>query len=625
MKKKQFKAESKKLLDLMINSIYTNKEIFLRELISNASDAIDKLYYESLTNKEVNIKKKDLEIRLIPNKEDRTLTIIDNGIGMSEKELENNLGTIAKSGSELFKEKMSDDKNMAIIGQFGVGFYSSFMVSDEVEVISRAYNSDKAYKWTSNGADGYSIEETDYDKCGTKVILHLKENNEDNNYDEYLEDYALERLVKKYSDYISYPIKMEEEKITKKDDKEEKKLEDKTLNSMVPIWKKQKSSVKDEDYNSFYTDKFYDYEAPLKVIRSEVEGRCSYTALLFIPSHAPYNYYSKDYEKGLELYSKGVLIMDKCADLLPDYFSFVKGIVDSEDISLNISRETLQENYQIKSIAKSLESKIKKELLKMLKNDRENYEKFFKDFGMQLKVGIYESYGMAKETLQDLLLFYSSKEKKMVTLDEYVSKMSDDDKIIYYACGETIDKIDLLPQVESAKAKDIDILYLTDYLDEFVLKVMMNYKEKNFVNVASSEADLESEDEKNELKKVNEEYKEMFTKMHDVLGDSVNEVAFTHRLKNHPVCLTSKGAVSVEMQKVMDAMPTDTGMKANTVMEINEDHPIAKKLKSLYEKKDFETLEKYSKILYAEARLIEGMSLDNPTEISNLVCEVLAK
>ena len=394
---------------------------------------------------------------------------------------------------------------------------------------------------------------------------------------------------------------------------------------MVPIWKKQKSSVKDEDYNSFYTDKFYDYEAPLKVIRSEVEGRCSYTTLLFIPSHAPYNYYSKDYEKGLELYSKGVLIMDKCSDLLPDYFSFVKGIVDSEDISLNISRETLQENYQIKSIAKSLESKIKKELEKMLKNDRENYEKFFKDFGMQLKVGIYESYGMAKETLQDLLLFYSSKEKKMVTLDEYISKMSDDDKTIYYACGETVDKIDLLPQVDAAKEKGIDILYLTDYLDEFVFKVMMSYKDKNFVNVASSEADLESDEEKDELKKVNEEYKEMFTKMHDALGSSVNEVAFTHRLKNHPVCLTSKGAVSVEMQKVMDAMPTDTGVKADTVMEINEDHPIANKLKDLYEKKDFETLEKYSKILYAEARLIEGMSLDNPTEISNLVCEVLAK
>ena len=625
MKKKQFKAESKKLLDLMINSIYTNKEIFLRELISNASDAIDKLYYESLTNKNIKVKKIDLEIRLIPDKDNRTLTIIDNGIGMTEVELENNLGTIAKSGSELFKEKMSDDKTTAIIGQFGVGFYSSFMVSDEVEVISKAYNSDKAYKWTSSGADGYSIEECDYEKCGTKVILHLKENNEDNNYDEYLEDYALERLVKKYSDYISYPIKMEVEITTKKDDKEERKIEDKTLNSMIPIWKKGKSSVKDEDYNSFYTDKFYDYEAPLKVIRSEVEGRCSYTTLLFIPSHAPYNYYSKDYEKGLELYSKGVLIMDKCSDLLPDYFSFVKGIVDSEDISLNISRETLQENYQIKSIAKSLESKIKKELEKMLKNDRENYEKFFKDFGMQLKVGIYESYGMAKETLQDLLLFYSSKEKKMITLQEYVSKMSDDDKTIYYACGETVDKIDLLPQVDAAKEKGIDILYLTDYLDEFVFKVMMNYKEKNFVNVASSEANLESDEEKDELKKVNEEYKEMFTKMHDVLGSSVNEVAFTHRLKNHPVCLTSKGEVSVEMQKVMDAMPTDTGVKATTVMEINEDHPIANKLKSLYEKKDFETLEKYSKILYAEARLIEGMSLDNPTEISNLISELLAK
>ena len=625
MKKKQFKAESKKLLDLMINSIYTNKEIFLRELISNASDAIDKLYYESLTNKNIKVKKKDLEIRLIPDKDNRTLTIIDNGIGMTEVELENNLGTIAKSGSELFKEKMSDDKTTAIIGQFGVGFYSSFMVSDEVEVISKAYNSDKAYKWTSSGADGYSIEECDYEKCGTKVILHLKENNEDNNYDEYLEDYALERLVKKYSDYISYPIKMKVEITTKKDDKEERKIEDKTLNSMIPIWKKSKSSVKDEDYNSFYTDKFYDYEAPLKVIRSEVEGRCSYTTLLFIPSHAPYNYYSKDYEKGLELYSKGVLIMDKCSDLLPDYFSFVKGIVDSEDISLNISRETLQDNYQIKSIAKSLESKIKKELEKMLKKTRENYEKFFKDFGMQLKVGIYESYGMAKETLQDLLLFYSSKEKKMVTLQEYVSKMSDDDKTIYYACGETVDKIDLLPQVDAAKEKGIDILYLTDYLDEFVFKAMMSYKDKNFVNVASSEANLESDEEKDELKKVNEEYKEMFTKMHDVLGSSVNEVAFTHRLKNHPVCLTSKGEVSVEMQKVMDAMPTDTGVKATTVMEINEDHPIANKLKSLYEKKDFETLEKYSKILYAEARLIEGMSLDNPTEISNLVCEVLAK
>ena len=623
MKKKQFKAESKKLLDLMINSIYTNKEIFLRELISNASDAIDKLYYESLTNKSIKVKKKDLEIRLIPDKAKRTLTIIDNGIGMSEEELENNLGTIAKSGSELFKEKMSDDKNMAIIGQFGVGFYSSFMVSDEVEVISKAYNSDKAYRWVSKGADGYSIEEVEYDKTGTKIILHLKENTEENNYDEFLGNYALERLVKKYSDYIAYPIKMEEETTTKKDDKEEKKIEDKTLNSMVPIWKKTK--CKDEDYNAFYTDKFYDYEAPLKVIRSEVEGRCSYTALLFIPSHAPYNYYSKDYEKGLELYSKGVLVMEKCADLLPDYFSFVKGIVDSEDIALNISRETLQENYQIKAIAKSLETKIKKELLKMLNNDRENYEKFFKDFGMQLKVGIYETYGMAKETLQDLLLFYSAKEKKMITLDEYVSKMKDDDKSIYYACGETTDKIDLLPQVEAVKEKDVDILYLTDYLDEFVFKVMMNYKNKNFINVASSDIDFESAEEKEELKKVNEEYQDMFNKMHDTLKENINEIAFTHRLKNHPVCLTSKGDVSVEMQKVMDAMPNSMGVKANTIMEINEKHPIALKLKELYKAKDFETLEKYSKILYAEARLIEGMSLENPTEISNLICDIIAK
>ncbi len=625
MKKKQFKAESKKLLDMMINSIYTNKEIFLRELISNASDAIDKLYYESLTNKEIKIKKKELEIRLVPNKEERTLTIIDNGIGMTEEELENNLGTIAKSGSELFKEKMSDDKSKAIIGQFGVGFYSSFMVSDEVEVISKAYNSDKAYRWVSTGADGYSIEETTYDKTGTKIILHLKENNEDNNYDEFLEDYALERLVKKYSDYISYPIKMEEEKVTKKDDKETTSIEDKTLNSMTPIWKKAKNSVKDEEYAAFYADKFYDYEKPLKIIRSEVEGRCSYQTLLFIPSRAPYNYYSKDYEKGLQLYSKGVLIMEKCADLLPDYFSFVKGIVDSEDISLNISRETLQENYQIKTIAKSLESKIKKELENMLKNNREDYEKFFKAFGMQLKVGIYESYGMAKETLQDLLLFYSSKEKKLITLDEYVSNLKDEDKTIYYACGESIDKIDLLPQVESAKAKDKDILYLTDYLDEFVLKVMMNYKEKNFVNVASSEANLETEEEQEELKKTNEEYKDMFTKMHEALGENVNEIEFTHRLNNHPVCLTTKGDVSIEMQKVMDAMPNNMGVKANTIMEINENHPIAAKIKSLYEQKDYETLEKYSKILYAEARLIEGMSLDNPTEISNLVCDILAK
>lgn len=623
--KKQFKAESKKLLDLMINSIYTNKEIFLRELVSNASDALDKLYYVSLTDDNVKVKKKDLEIRIIPDKDKRTLTIIDNGIGMDKDELENNLGTIARSGSSLFKENMTDDKNMAIIGQFGVGFYSSFMISKEVEVISKSYNSDKAYRWVSSGVDGYSIEEASKDDIGTKITLYLKDNTDDNNYDEFLEDYSIERLIKKYSDYITYPIKVKEVIEEDKDGKKIEKTVDKTLNSMKPIWKKSKSNVKDEEYNAFYTDHFYDYEAPLKVVRSEVEGRISYTTLLFIPSHAPFNYYSKDYEKGLALYSKGVLIMDRCADLLPDYFSFVKGIVDSEDISLNISRETLQENYQIKSIAKSLESKIKKELLNMLKNDRENYEKFFKAFGMQLKVGIYESYGMAKDTLQDLLLFYSSVDKKLVTLDEYVTKLSDDDKTIYYACGETVDKIDMLPQVESAKEKGLDILYLTDYLDEFVLKIMNSYKDKNFVNVASSDAKLESEEDREELNKTNEEYSDMFTKMKESLNSSVNEVAFTHRLKNHPVCLTSKGDVSVEMQKVMDAMPLDNNVKATTVMEINLDHPIADKLKSLYESKDFDTLEKYSKILYAEAKLIEGISLDNPTEISNLVCELLAK
>lgn len=623
--KKQFKAESKKLLDLMINSIYTNKEIFLRELVSNASDALDKLYYVSLTDDNVKVKKKDLEIRIIPDKDKRTLTIIDNGIGMDKDELENNLGTIARSGSSLFKENMTDDKNMAIIGQFGVGFYSSFMISKKVEVVSKSYNSDKAYRWVSSGVDGYSIEEASKDDIGTKITLYLKDNTDDNNYDEFLEDYSIERLIKKYSDYITYPIKVKEVIEEDKDGKKIEKTVDKTLNSMKPIWKKSKSNVKDEEYNAFYTDHFYDYEAPLKVVRSEVEGRISYTTLLFIPSHAPFNYYSKDYEKGLALYSKGVLIMDRCADLLPDYFSFVKGIVDSEDISLNISRETLQENYQIKSIAKSLESKIKKELLNMLKNDRENYEKFFKAFGMQLKVGIYESYGMAKDTLQDLLLFYSSVDKKLVTLDEYVTKLSDDDKTIYYACGETVDKIDMLPQVESAKEKGLDILYLTYYLDEFVLKIMNSYKDKNFVNVASSDAKLESEEDREELNKTNEEYSDMFTKMKESLNSSVNEVAFTHRLKNHPVCLTSKGDVSVEMQKVMDAMPLDNNVKATTVMEINLDHPIADKLKSLYESKDFDTLEKYSKILYAEAKLIEGISLDNPTEISNLVCELLAK
>lgn len=627
MKKKQFKAESKKLLDMMINSIYTNKEIFLRELISNASDAIDKLYYKSLTDKNIKVKKEDLEIRINLDKENRTLTITDNGIGMNEEELENNLGTIAKSGSELFKENNDKKKDIDIIGQFGVGFYSAFMVSDKVVVHSKSIESPKAYTWTSTGADGYSITESDKKDNGTEVILYLKESNEDVSYEEFLEEYTIKNLVKKYSDYIHYPIKMMEEKKIKKEDsdKEETIKEDVTLNSMIPLWKKQKKDVTEEEYNDFYTDKFYDYEKPLRVVRSEVEGRCSYTSLLFIPSHAPFDYYSKDYEKGLQLYSKGVMIMDKCSELLPDYFSFVKGLVDSEDISLNISRETLQENYQIELIAKSLETKIRKELENMLKDDRKDYEKFFKDFGMQLKYGIYSSYGMKKDILQDLLLYASSKEKKLVTLKEYVANMKEDQKNIYYACGESIDKIDLLPQVESVKDKDYEILYLTDYMDEFVIKSLQEYEGKKFINVADEKMDLDTEEEKESLQKANESNKDMFTKMKEYLSDKVSNVQFTHRLKNHPVCLTTKGEVSVEMEKVLNAMPNNQNIKANVVMEINESHEISKKLEKLYKAKDYETLEKYTKILYAQARLIEGLSIENPTEISNLVCEVLTK
>ena len=627
MKKKQFKAESKKLLDMMINSIYTNKEIFLRELISNASDAIDKLYYKSLTDKNIKVKKEDLEIRINLDKENRTLTIIDNGIGMNEEELENNLGTIAKSGSELFKENNDKKKDIDIIGQFGVGFYSAFMVSDKVVVHSKSIESPKAYTWTSTGADGYSITESDKKDNGTEVILYMKESNEDVSYEEFLEEYTIKNLVKKYSDYIHYPIKMMEEKKIKKEDsdKEETIKEDVTLNSMIPLWKKQKKDVTEEEYNDFYTDKFYDYEKPLRVVRSEVEGRCSYTSLLFIPSHAPFDYYSKDYEKGLQLYSKGVMIMDKCSELLPDYFSFVKGLVDSEDISLNISRETLQENYQIELIAKSLETKIRKELENMLKEDRKDYEKFFKDFGMQLKYGIYSSYGMKKDILQDLLLYTSSKEKKLVTLKEYVANMKEDQKNIYYACGESIDKIDLLPQVESVKDKDYEILYLTDYMDEFVIKSLQEYEGKKFINVADEKMDLDTEEEKESLQKANESNKDMFTKMKEYLSDKVSNVQFTHRLKNHPVCLTTKGEVSVEMEKVLNAMPNNQNIKADVVMEINESHEISKKLEKLYKAKDYETLEKYTKILYAQARLIEGLSVENPTEISNLVCEVLTK
>ncbi len=623
--KKQFKAESKKLLDMMIHSIYTNQEIFLRELISNASDALDKLYYKSLTDTKIKIKKEDLEIRLIPDKENRTLTIKDNGIGMTKEELENNLGTIAKSGSELFKENMKDEKNLSIIGQFGVGFYSSFMVSDKVVVNSKSLDGE-ANTWESEGASGYTIDKSDKKDEGTEIILYLKEDTEENNYSDFLETYTLERLVKKYSDYIPYPVKMTVEETKKTDDEKEETVEvDKTLNSMTPIWKKPKSEVKDEDYQDFYTDKFYDYEKPLKVIRSEVEGRTSYQTLLFIPSHAPYNYYSKDYEKGLQLYSKGVLIMDKCSDLLPDYFSFVKGLVDSEDIALNISRETLQENYQIQAIAKSLESKIKKELETMLSKDRETYEKFYQDFGMQLKYGIYSTYGMKKDLLQDLLLFNSSNDKKYTTLKEYVSRMKSDQKNIYYACSESLEKCEMLPQVDAVKEKGYEVLYLTEYLDEFTIKTLSMYADKTFMNVADEKLDLSTEEEKKELEEANKSYKDMLDKMKFTLTDSVVDVTFTNHLKNHPVCLKTKGEVSTEMEKVLQTMPNNQNVKAETVMEINMNHPITKKMEDLYNNKDFDTLDKYSKVLYQEARLIEGLSVENPTELSNLICDLLAK
>jgi len=619
MSKKQFKAESKKLLDMMINSIYTNPEIFLRELISNASDAIDKLYYRSLTDKTVKVKKDKLEIFIKPDKEKRTITITDNGCGMTKEELEENLGTIAKSGSELFKENNEPKKDISIIGQFGVGFYSSFMVSSKVEVKSKSIDSEESHLWSSTGVDGYTISKSDKETTGTEIILYLKENTENQNYDEYLDEYKLMSIIKKYSDYIKYPIKMDVKG-------EEDKLETKTLNSRTPIWKKKQSDVKPEEYNDFYADKFYDYEPPVKVIRSEVEGLTSYQTLMFIPSHAPYNYYTKEYEKGLELYSKGVMIMEKCSDLLPDYFSFVKGLVDSEDIALNISRETMQQNHQIKLIAKNLENKIKKELLDMLNNDRDNYEKFYKAFGMQLKHGIYSSYGMNKDTLQDLLLFYSSKEDKYITLSEYLERMKKDQKEIYYVSGESIATIKMLPQVEMLLDKEYEILYLTEYLDEFVIKMLNEYQEKKFVNITDKNLDIDSEEDKTNEEKINQENNLLLTKMKENLPDEIKEVKFTNKLKKHPICLTTSGGLSLEMEKIINTMAQDTEkVKAETILEINNNHPISDKLKKLMQENDMDTLNKYTKILYNQARLLSAQSVDNPKELTDLICEIISK
>jgi len=612
---------------MMINSIYTNKEIFLRELISNSSDALDKIYYKSLTDKNIKIEKKELNIRIETNKENRTIKIIDNGCGMTKEELENNLGTIAQSGSLTFKEENKDQTDVNIIGQFGVGFYSAFMVSKKVEVLSKPYNSDEAYLWVSYGEDGYEIKEQEKDSNGTTITLYLKEDTEDTNYSDYLEEYKIRSIIKKYSDYITYPIIMEvNNRVLKEgsDSEYEDKLQDETLNSQIPLWKKNKKDITEEEYNNFYQEKFYDYEKPLKVIHTNVEGQCSYNSILFIPSHAPYDFYTKEYEKGLQLYTNGVLIMEKCSDLLPDYFSFIRGIVDTQDLPLNISRETLQENKNIKIIAKSIENKIKNELTNMLKNDFEEYKKFFKTFGTQIKFGIYNNYGMDKDKLKDLVLFYSSNKKEFITLNEYVENMKEEQKNIYYASGETIEKIDNLPQVEQVKQKEYDILYLTEYVDEFTIQALQQYEEKKFMNVSSNDLDLETKEEKEKTENKNKEYNDIFKLMKESLDNQITEIQFTNRLKNHPVCLTTKGDISIEMEKVINAMPTDEKVKANLILEINENHEIANKIKNLYNNNK-EELKKYTKILYAQARLIEGLSIENPTEISNLICEIISK
>lgn len=628
MAKKQFKAESKRLLDLMINSIYTHKEIFLRELISNASDAIDKLYYRSLTEGNTGLSRDDFSIRLEPDKEARTLKIIDNGMGMTKEELEKNLGTIAKSGSLDFKTEMEKKEDVDIIGQFGVGFYSAFMVSDKVTVVSKAYGEDVAYEWESTGADGYTIKDCEKEGNGTEITLLLKADTEDENYSQYLETYQIKNLINKYSDYIRYPIQMmvEHQKLKEGTENEyETYSELETLNSMIPLWKKNKSELKDEDYNQFYKEKFYDFTDSAKVIHTNVEGVVSYTALLFIPGQAPYNYYTKEFEKGLQLYSSGVLIMEKCADLLPDYFSFVRGLVDSQDLSLNISREMLQHDRQLKAIAQRLEKKIKSELLSMLNTDREKYVEFFKNFGLQLKFGMYDKFGANKDAVKDLVMFYSSSEKALVTLSEYVSRMKPDQKYIYFASGESTDKIDKLPQTELLKDKGYEILYLTDDVDEFALQMLHTFEEKEFKSVSSDDLEIEeSKEEKEAAEKQAEESKDMLECMKDALGDKVAEVRLSQRLKSHPVCLTAKGGLSIEMEKVLNSMPVDQKIQAERVLEINAKHPILETLNKVYGE-DKEAVKKYAKLLYDQALLIEGLPVEDPVAFSNAVCELMTK
>lgn len=625
MAKKQFKTESKRLLDLMINSIYTHKEIFLRELISNASDAIDKIYYKALTDDSLSFDKDSYYIKVTVDKKNRTLTVSDTGIGMTKEELDDNLGVIARSGSFSFKKENELKDGFDIIGQFGVGFYSAFMVADTVTVISKAIGSDQAYKWESTGVDGYTIEPCEKEKVGTDVILKIKPNTEDEKYDEFLEEYRLKSIIKKYSDFIRYPIKMDitRSRLKEGSDKEyEEYTEEQTVNSMVPIWKKNKSELKPEDYDNFYSEKRYGFDKPLRHIHISVDGAVSYNSILFIPEKMPFDYYTKEYEKGLELYANGVLIMNKCADLLPDYFSFIKGMVDSEDLSLNISREMLQHDRQLKLIAKNIKNKIKSELLSMLNNERDKYVKFYETFGRQLKYGVYSEFGSNKEILQDLLMFYSSKEKKLVTLDEYVSRMPEEQKYIYYAAGESYERIEKMPQTELVSDKGYEILYFIDDVDEFAVKMMMKYKDKEFKSVSSGDLGIEQEKDENAAESDDKESKELFEFMKKVLTDKVKDVRASKRLKNHPVCLTNEGELTIEMEKVLNSLPNSPEIKAEKVLEINTNHDIFKVLKDAYEK-DKDKLSLYTNLLYNQALLIEGLPIKDPVEFTNDICKLM--
>lgn len=622
MEKREFKAESKRLLDIVINSIYTNREIFLRELISNASDAIDKVYYKTLGDSSLTFNKDDYYIKIKPNKEKRTLTISDKGIGMTEKELDENLGVIAKSDSLQFKKENEIKDGFDIIGQFGVGFYSGFLVADKITVITKAFGADKAYKWESDGVDGYTISEAEKDSFGTDIILHLKANDEDENYDEFLEEYKLKSLIKKYSDFIRYPIKLDVTKSRVKEGTEnehEEYVEEETVNSMVPLWRRNKNELTDDDYNNFYVEKRFGFDKPLRHMHISVDGMISYNSILYIPENIPYDYYTKEYEKGLELYSNGVLIMEKCSELLPDYFGFVKGIVDSQDLSLNISREMLQHDRQLSRIAKNIKTKIKNELESMMKNDRESYEKFYKSFGRQLKYGVYDDFGMNKDELKDLLMFYSSKEKKMVSLAEYVERMAEDQKYIYYAVGESNERIEKMPQTEMVLDKGYEILYFTEDVDEFAIKMLMNYKEKEFKSVSSGDLGIESEEEN---KKENEENKGIFEAMKEALGEKISAVKASSRLKNYPVCLSSEGEVSIEMEKILSAMPNNQGVKAQKVLEVNTNHEVFNSLKDALEK-DKDKFNLYTKLLYNQALLVEGLSIEDPVDFTNDICKLM--